>query len=443
MTDSAPESAAKFDVHEEPAWRRVIDVEIGADEVAAAYTKAYKDYQKHAKVPGFRPGKVPRTIVAQRFGPQVQREVLNALIPAALAEAYRQHHLRPITNPELSDVYLKEGEPFRFRAALEVKPDLDPKDYTGLVLEKKKHPITQDHVDQTIERIRERRAEYALSSEPARRGDVVVCDLEETTPGRADGDRQMMSDVSLDLHPERIMPEFADGLLGVRAGESRSIAVTYPDDHGNKGLAGRKVEFRISVKEVKLRKLPELTTEFFSKLSGDIKSLEDLRALVTADLEAQVEQEAIRALNSEIITQVLAKNPFELPPSLMIDYLARLTEDLKQRQPDITPEQVESQYRELGVRQVRWEFLYHAIADKEGVTVSDEDLNAWLGRFAETQGIDIEEARRQLAGADQVARIRDNILENKVLSFLRERSTITELPLAGNLIATPGEGRRL
>ncbi len=135
-----------------------------------------------------------------------------------------------------------------------------------------------------------------------------------------------------------------------------------------------------------------------------------------------------------------AKNAFDIPVSLLDDYLSRLEEDLKKSQPDITREQVEAQYKELGIRQVRWEFLYHAIADKENITVTDADLEGWLQGFANAQGMDMDEARKQLAGSGQVARIKDNMLETKVLSFLRERSTITELPVSGGVIVKPGEG---
>jgi FKBP-type peptidyl-prolyl cis-trans isomerase (trigger factor) len=162
---------------------------------------------------------------------------------------------------------------------------------------------------------------------------------------------------------------------------------------------------------------------------------------VREDLESQVEAEARREVNNEIINQVVSRNSFELPPSLIRDYLERLTEDLKRNQPQITAEEVEARYKDMGTRQVRWEFLYHAIADKESVRVTEEEIGQWVERYAAAQGLDLDQVREQLSGSSQVARIRDNILENKVLALLRDRSTITELPVAGGgLIATPGGG---
>jgi len=440
MSDSTPDLGFKIEVHEEPAWKRVIDVEVPASAVDEAFTRACKSYQGKAKVPGFRPGKVPREIVERRFEPEIKREVLNTLIPQSLSHAYRTHGLIPITDPELSNLHLEAGEPFRYRAQIEIRPTVEVRDYDSLVVHKKTRPVTREHVDETIERIRDQHAEYTPAERASIRGDVVMCDLQETTADRPEAERQDMADVSLELNPERVFPEIADGLVGVRAGETRSITVRYPDGHGNQALAGRTAEFSISVKQVRQRHVPELDSAFFESLSGDITSLDDLQGKVREDLESQTEAEAQREINNEIITQVLSKNPFDLPESLIRDYLARLAEDLKRKEPGITEEEVDKRYKETGIRQVRWEFLYHAIADKESVKVEDADVEAWLEHFAAVQGMDKEDARKALTGSGQVDRIRENLLENKVLSLIRDRSTIMELPTSGSgLIVAPGQ----
>jgi len=189
-----------------------------------------------------------------------------------------------------------------------------------------------------------------------------------------------------------------------------------------------------------VRKLPELTPEFLKTLGESIKSVDDLKNLVRADLEQQAAEEVKRALNSEIVQQVVTRNAFELPASLVSDYLKRLKDDLKKSQPDITQEEVDRQYKEIGVRQVRWEFLYHAIAAKEQIEVTDEDVDAWLGRFAAHQGITLDEAKAQLSGSGRVARIKDNLFETKVLDFLLEKATVTEGPVQSKLIQPPGAG---
>jgi trigger factor len=440
MNESASTDAFKIDVHEEPAWRRVIDVEITREEVTRTFSRAFTALGRKAKFPGFRPGKVPKEILEKRLGPEAEREVLSVLVSASLQKAYESHHMVPVSEPKISGVELKRGEALRYRVEVDIRPTVEPDNYDGLVLEKKKRPITDDDVHGTIERVREQRAEYVAVERPSARGDVVVCDLQETTVDRSEAERQEMKDVTLELNPERVFPEFADGLLNIQAGEHKDIDLEYPKEYGNSSLAGRKVTYSVLVKEVKARRLPKLTPEFLGSLAGDIKSEDDLKAKVREDLEGQVEQEAQRELNNEIIAQVLAKNALELPVSLVADYLARLTEDLKRNNPEVTAQEVETRYKEMGVRQVRWEFMYHAIADKEKVTVSDQEVAGWLKRYAESQGIDSEEAKKQAQSSGQVNRIRDNILENKVLSLLRERSTITELVTSGGVIATPGAG---
>jgi trigger factor len=320
---------------------------------------------------------------------------------------------------------------------VDIRPTVKVDHYTGLVLEKQTRPISNEDVEGTILRVRERRAEYHHVDRPAMRTDVTMCDLEEITADRAEADRQHMKDVVLELDPERVFPEFADGLLGARSGESRAIVLSYPADYGNTQLAGRTVEYKVTIKEVKERRLPELTPEFLSTLAGDIKSVDDLKTRVRADLEAQVEADAIRDLHSEIVSKVLDANPLELPRSLVDDYLERLTQDLKRSHPEVTPEEVESRYKEMGMRQVRWEFLYHAIADKEKVGISDAEVDEWLLRYADSQGMTPEEAKKRAKGSGQLSRIRDNLMENKVLTLLRERSTITERAVPGKII-TPG-----
>jgi trigger factor len=438
MSESTVIGAFKIDVREEPAWRRVIDVEVAAPQVADAFSQAFASLGKKAKFPGFRPGKAPKEFIRRRLGPEAEREVLRTLIALSLEQAYRTHKLVPISDPKISGVHVKEGEAMRYRVEVDIRPTVQANHYTGLVLQKPTRPVTEEDIDGTILRVRERRAEYITVERSARRGDVARCDLQETTPDRNEKSRQHMQDVILDLDPERVFPEFADGLLGLKAGDSKAISILYPQDYGNSNLAGRAVDYQVTLKEVKERRLPELSPEFLATLAGDIRSADDLRSRVRVDLEAQVEEDAIRVLNTEIITQVLAKNPLELPQSLVDDYVARLTQDLKESNPDVTQDEVAARYKEMGIRQVRWEFLYHTIADKEKVTVTDQDVNEWLGLYAQVHGIPQEEARKKVQQAGQLARIRDSLLEKKVLALLRDRSTITELAVPGKVVAPGG-----
>lgn len=438
MTREEAGTEVKIKVSEEPAWKRVIDVEVPAEQMASAYEDAIKEYKKKAKVPGFRVGKVPRSIIEQRFGAEMEREVLQKSISQSLRQAYQAHNLRPITEPQLSNVEAKKGEGLKYRAVVEVRPVIDATGYKGLVLKKNIRSVTVEHVDQTIERIREQRALHVATEEPAQRDDLVVCDLQETTEDQPESKRRLMKDVTLVLNPERVFKEFADGLMGVKSGQSRNISLAYPDTYENKELAGRNVDYLAKVKEVKVRKLPEMDEEFLKSLSGDVKNLDDLKSRVRADLESQTEQESIQEVNREIVTQLLDKNPFDLPSSLLNDYMSRLKEDLSKNQSEEPSEELEARYKEMGLRQVRWEFLYHAIADKEKVAVTEEEMTAWLTQYAQSRGVEIEDAKKQLAGTSHVSRVMDNILENKVLSFLRDKSTITETPAEGNLIVTPG-----
>jgi trigger factor len=313
MNESDELSAFKIAVHEEPAWRRVIDVEVDAPQVQDAFSRAYTTLGKRTRFPGYRPGKAPMEMVRRRLAVEAEREVLQALIAESLQEAYRSHRLVPISDPKISSVHLKEGEAMRYRVEVDIRPVVQADRYNGLVLEKKTRPITEQDVDGTLQRVRERRSELVAVDRPARRGDVAVCDLHETTPDRPETDRQHMTNLPLELDPERVFPEFADGLLNLAAGQERLVTLTYPADYGNSKLAGRTVEYRVHVKEVRERRLPELTPEFLATLAGDIKSVDDLRGRIRADLEAQVEVDSVRELNSDLITQVLARNPFDLP----------------------------------------------------------------------------------------------------------------------------------
>jgi trigger factor len=440
MSDQTASEVFKIEVHEEPAWRRVIDVEVAAGEVNEAFSRAFTSLGKKAKFPGFRPGKAPREVVRRRLAPEAEREVLQNLIAESLEAAYRTYKLVPISDPHISSVHLKEGEAMRYRVEVDIRPTVPAEHYNGLVLQKKKHPVSVEDVEGTLLRVRERRAEFVAVERAATRGDVALCDLQEITPDRLHNERQNLTDVVLELNPERVFPEFADGLLGLKAGDRKQISLGYPDDYANSKLAGRRVDYEVKVKQVRERRLPELNEEFLKTLAGDITSTDDLRARVRADLEAQVEADAVRELNSEIVDQVLAKNPFDLPRSLVEDYLQRLLEDLKKSNPAVTYDEVSARYKEMGSRQVRWQFLYHAIADKEKVDVTEAEVDEWLAGYAEAQRLSAEEARKRARDTGQISRIRDNMLENKVLTLLRERSTITELAVSENVIVAPGEG---
>ncbi|HBC47695.1 MAG TPA: trigger factor, partial [candidate division Zixibacteria bacterium] len=241
--ENKPLKDLKISLKEGQSWTRFLEIEVPSEEVKAYFESTYEDYRKRAKVAGFRPGKAPMAIVKQRFAADAKSDVLEALLPKAYEQALIQQSLFPISSPNITDIKFEEGEPLKFKAEFEIRPTVELKKYTGFRIEKKTPIVGDKEVDDSLEYLRDRLAEYHPVQRPAENGDLIIADLLKKHTKLGKLKEEKLENVEIELGSKGILEEFQRGLLGMGIGEMKDISVKYPEDYYDPNLAGDQILF--------------------------------------------------------------------------------------------------------------------------------------------------------------------------------------------------------
>ena len=308
--------------------RKNLRVEIPTDIVNAEIDRIAKDYSRKARIPGFRPGKAPARVIKKRYRDQILHDVAHDLIPRAIDDALRERGVEAVEPPDVRDVTVDEGQPLTFTASFDTVPPFETGDYAGLSLRRPESHVETEAVDLALQRLRERAARFEpVEGRGIEHGDTAVVDLERKD---ADGKVDAHENVSIELGAKANPPGFDEHLLGLVVGESRTFAIQYPADYTITELANAEVTYTVTAKGLKRRVLPELDDEFAKDL-GEFETLDALRSRVREDLEHEARHTAERDVRAELMKQLAARVPFEVPPSLVERELDRRLEDFARR----------------------------------------------------------------------------------------------------------------
>ena len=426
--------------------RKNLVVEIPSEIVDAEIDKIARDYGKAARIPGFRPGKVPAKVVRQRFRDQILHDVAHGLIPRAVDEALRERGVEPVDTPDIKDVVVEEGQPLKFTATFDTVPPIDPGDYSTITLRRSAPAVDEAAVDQALAGLRDRGARYEpVEERGVQRGDSVLMDLVRTTTAdhdhegedHADHDHGPKSDnhqdVTVDIGAAANPPGFDEELHGLTAGATKTFDVTYPDDYAVKELAGTTVNYDVTVKAVRKRIVPALDDEFAKDL-GEFESLDGLRKRVREDLAHEAKHEADRELRSELLKQLASRVTFEVPQALLEREVDRRVEEFVRRLIDqqidpmktnINWEDFRERQREAATEAVRGALVLDEVARREAVAVSPEDVEAEIARYAERTGRTPAAVRARLEKEGGIGRLYSGLRRERAIDFLLSRATIT------------------
>lgn len=412
------------------ATQKTITIEIPVDIVDAEINRVAKGYTKQARIPGFRPGKVPTTLIKQRFKEQILHDVAHGLIPRAVDEALQERGIEPVDTPNIRDVALEEGQPLKFTAAIETVPPFDVGDLTTIEATRQASEVTDEAVEKTLQSLRQRSAKFEpVESRGVEDGDTVVLDIERQD---ADGKPDKHEDVSLELGSPANPPGFDAQLLGLRAGETKTFAIHFPEDYAVKEMANTDVEYTVTVKDIRRKVLPELDDEFAKDL-GAFESLSALRDRVRSDLQQESEEHARQHLRTDVLKQLSDRVTFDVPSSLVEREMDRRVEEFASRlmQQNVDPRQAgidwaqfrESQ-REPARASVASALALDEIARREGLTVSAEDVDKEIERFAVRAGRTAAALRAQLEKEGSVARLATGLRREKAVDLVLSRARI-------------------
>ena len=413
--------------------RKNLVVEIPSTVVDAEIDKIAKDYSKAARIPGFRPGKVPPKVVRQRFRDQILHDVAHGLIPRAVDEALRERGVEPVDTPDIKDVVVEEGQPLKFTATFETVPPIDPGDYASITLHNRSVAVADDAVEQALLQLRERAARYEpVEDRGVETGDSVLLDLERTAAaesGEAQTDKH--DAVNVDIGAPANPPGFDAALIGMTAGEKKSFDVNYPSDYSISELAGTTVKYDASVKSIRKRAVPALDDEFAKDL-GDFDNLEALRAQVRGDLEHQAMHDNERELRGELLKQLAGRVAVDVPPSLLEREIDRRVEEFVRRlieqqvdpmRTNINWEEFRENQREAAIEAVKSALVLDEVARRESITASDADVDEEIARYAERTGRTPAAVRARLEKEGGLGRIYAGIRRERTLEFLLSRAT--------------------
>jgi trigger factor len=420
-----------------PVVRR-LTVEVEPEAVEAAFEKAYRSLGRMVKVPGFRPGKIPRRILEQRYGDEVARDVQEVLVRESYPGALDQVAIMPVAEPviEPADPTVIRGQPFRYRARVEVTPKLTPQGYTGLRLVRQPVAVTEAEVRAELEKLQQSMS--TLVPIDGRRvailGDWALVDYDLALPDFK-GDPPKLSgnrDAAVDLVPGTLIEGHISELRGVEVGETIKVPFTFPDDYRIAELRGQRGVFSVTLKALRTREIPELDDELVKDLDDPgLATLEDLRTRVRERLSAQRAAESERDLRRQMETALVAANPFEVPQGLVLRLEEAELHTLARQitQAGIDPRTIsydEAKLREQSERRVRAELLFTAIAEKEGITASDAELESELEKVAQQTEVPLSKVKAHYAKPAERESLREKIVRDKTLAFLQAGANIEE-----------------
>jgi trigger factor len=415
--------------------RKGLTVEVPVEEVNAAFEKTYGAYARHLKIPGFRPGRVPRELIKQRFAKEAEEEVVQSLVPEALQAAVAEHMLRVVGDPQIDDLSIGQGEPLKFRVTLEVMPEFELKEYKGLKLTKRVATVTDEDVEHTLDHLRQSAAEFVpVEDRPSRDGDFVSVNLVGKyvePPGEED---LKSDDVQIEVGANNVQPEFTENLRDVKAGDVREFRVKYPEDFSAEGLAGKTLDFTATVVAVREKEAPELDDEF-ARDFGDYENLQQLRDRIRENLTASAEARADSGLREEVVKRILEDYDFEVPSALVepqatdrareFAYLLMRNGVPPQTIKEIDWEGRMNEFRPLAARDVRSALVFDKIGEAEKVEVSRWEVEAEIESMARMSGEPADQLKARLTKEDSLSSIEHRLRHQRALEAVIKHAEVT------------------
>jgi trigger factor len=437
-TDTAKTETNKTETNKNKKdTKREISVEIPAAEVARETELQIQRYQKSARLPGFRAGHVPASIIRQRFGEGLKNDVAEALIPKYFRREAEKQGLIPVSQPRVTDLHIHDGEPLTFKASFEVLPEIQVEGYKDLRADKPGITVSDEDVEQALTSVREQHATYAtVEGRALAEGDFAQASMDgKPKDGQDVADAKAnpvhMDDVLIEIGGKNTVPEFSQHLTVASAGDERTFDVSYPDDISDKRLAGKTFVYTVKVNGIKQKSLPELNDDFAKEL-GEFTSLDLVRKQIRENMEAEKRHTAEHEAKDKLVAELVKRNDFEVPESLVdrqIDLrlergLRALAaqgmkmEDLKKM--DLP--RLRAGQRDQAVQDVKSSLLLERIADLEKIEVGDEEVNREVESLAQQSKQSPETVRARLTQDGGLDRIRIRIRSEKTLNFLYHQS---------------------
>ncbi|MGZ3594094.1 MAG: trigger factor [Syntrophales bacterium] len=402
-------------------------------EVKKELDTVYRDVAKKAKIKGFRPGKVPRDVLESLYKDHAEEETISNLVNRYYWEALKENKINAVTQPDIEQKGIEADKNFTFTAVVEIEPVIDPTGYIGLELEKERHEVKDSDVEARLEEIRDMfgTMEEMEADRGVSQGDFVVIDFEGFVKGKPVKEMKA-ENYLLEVGSKRFIPGFEEQLIGMKKNKTEQIAIKLPDDYHAKDLAGEEIEFSVTLKNIKEKKLPEIDDKFIKNFEK-YESLDDLKEDVRKTLEEENISREDSTFKSLIIEKLLECNKFEVPQAFVNRQVAYMIDDMQKRlaargiKRDETPERYKELYdlyKDEAVKIVRTILLLKHISEKEAITVSDQEVEDKIREMAQLRGQNYDSLKESLQSGNMMDDIRSEILNAKVFAFIEDKAKV-------------------
>ncbi len=414
----------------------VLTFEIEADEFNAALDKAFKKVVKDIQIPGFRKGRIPRTIFEKRFGVEsLYQDALDIALPDAYVKAIDEAGIEPVDRPEIDVEEIEKGKNVVLTAKVTVKPEVKLGDYKGLEVEKEDITVTDEEVENELTSMQERHAELVVKEEgQVEEGDTVVMDFEGFLDGEAfEGGKG--ENYSLEIGSGQFIPGFEEQLVGKNGGEETEIQVTFPEEYHEESLAGKEATFKVKIHDIKFKELPELDDEFAKDADDEVETLDELKEKIKTRLEKQRQEEADHNLRQTLIEKASENAEIDIPEAMVENELDRMLQEFEQNlqmqginlemYTQLTGQDenaLKEQMKEDAKKRVQTSLTLEAIAEVENLEVTDEDIEKEFEKMAEMYNLEVDQVK-QMLGANQDA-LKGDLKVRKAIDFLVDNAKI-------------------
>lgn len=412
--------------------RHSLEIAIPADEVQSETSRVTEDVRKRAKLPGFRPGKAPQSLIRQHFGQDIRQQVVENLVPKALQKQIEAENLNVVGRPNIIDLHFHEGEAMHFKAEFEVVPEVELGEYKEIEVPYHDPEVTDEDVSKRLNEIADSKAQYVnVDPRPLADGDYAVVALESI--GGVEGEPVKTDEMVLELGGSDTMEAFTENLRGLSPGDEKDFEVTYPADYGSQRLAGKTIQFHATVKGLRRKELPELNDEFAQEL-GDYRTLDEVRDAIRKGLFAQREHEAQSEAKNQIVEKIVDAHTFPVPET----FIDRQIENRVQQSLTSLAEQgvdphslkldwgkLKESQREKAVREVKASMLLSRIAERESIHATREEVDREVEKIARQQREPVAALQMRFEKDGTLGRIASHIQTEKTLNFLFEHARKT------------------
>lgn len=422
----------KVQVEELSPIEKKLSIEVDSARVSQELNRAYTQLGQQVKLPGFRQGKVPRRILEQRFRAQVENDVVQRVVQSAYMEAIREHKVEVVSQPQVTPKELKADQPFSFEARVEVKPRVEAKDYQGLPLPRAEATVTDGEVEQQLQNMRESgsRLEPVEGRDVGQSGDFASIDFEATIDG-APFPGSKAEGITVELAPGELVESNIAALEGVKVGESKEIDYTFPADYRVEEVRGKTAHFRLDLKGLKKKIVPELNDEFARDASLGVQTLAELKEKLKADLQKAQENKLQTEQREALIKALVERNPFEVPQAMVERALDSMLEGaLRQmarsgfdpRRLNLDFMSIREEMRERALQEVKGTLLFEAVALKEGIQASDADIEKKIAELATESGQPESAVRKFFKDPEERFGLGLRLREEKTVEFLKAQA---------------------